>query len=69
MIINESGEQVVCGANRVKIAGKVQVDVFHGHNLGIASSRRPAFHSETGSKTGLAKANHRFFANAGEAVA
>ena len=69
MIIDQGGEQIVCGTNCVKIAGKVKIDVFHGHDLGIASPRRPAFHSETGSKTGFAKANHRFFTNAGEAVA
>ena len=69
MIIDQGGEQIVRGTNRVEIAGKVKIDVFHGHDLGIASPRRSAFHSETRSETGFAKANHCFFTNAGEAVA
>ena len=49
------------GGNGVEIAGKVQVDVFHGHHLGIAAAGRAAFDTETGTQRGLAQGNDNFF--------
>ena len=49
------------GGNGVEIAGKMQVDVFHGHHLGIAAAGRAAFDTETGTQRWLAQGNDNFF--------
>ena len=48
-------------ADRVKITGKVQIDVFHWHHLRITASGGAAFHSETWAETGFAQAHHCIF--------
>ena len=56
-------------AYRMKIAGEMQVDVFHGHHLRITAPGRPALHAKTGSKRRLAQANHGFMAQAVQRIA
>ena len=46
----------------VKIAGKMQVDVLHGHDLGITAARRAALDPETGAERGFAQAGDGLFA-------
>ena len=46
MVVDYSAEQVVCGSNRVHIAGEVQVDILHGHNLRIPAAGRTALDAE-----------------------
>jgi hypothetical protein len=47
----------LCAAgDGVKIAGEMQVDLGHRHDLRIAAARRAALHAETGAERGLAQA-------------
>ena len=46
----------------MQIAGKVQVDVLHGHHLCIAAAGSAALYAEHGAKAGLAQAEHGLFA-------
>ena len=46
MIVNHCGQKVVGSANCMKIACKMQVNVFHRHYLCIAAARSAAFHAE-----------------------
>ena len=69
VVVDQRGEQVVGGADRVEIAGEVEVDVLHRHDLGVAAAGRPALHAEAGAERGLAQADRRALADPVEAVA
>ncbi len=47
----------------MKIAGKVQVDISHWHDLSVAAAGRSAFHAKAWTETGLPKANNRLLPN------
>ena len=68
MVIQHGGEQVVGCADGVKIAGEVQVDVFHGDDLGVAAACRAAFDAEHRPERGLAHGNDGLLADAVECV-
>ena len=53
----------------MEIAGEMQVDVLHRHDLGIAAAGRTALDAEAGAEAGLAQADDRLLADAVEAVA
>ena len=57
------------GADGVEIAGEMQVDVLHRHDLGVAAAGRPTLDAETRAKRGFAQADHRLFADPVEPVA
>ena len=46
VVIQHGGQQVVGRADGVKIAGKVQVDVLHGHHLRVAAAGGSALDAE-----------------------
>ena len=52
----------------MNIAGKVQVDIFHGHNLGVTAARSAALYTEHGPKGGLTQAEHRLFTHGVQGV-
>ena len=41
-VVDHGGQQVVGGTDGVDVAGKVEVDVLHGHDLGVAAAGRAA---------------------------
>ena len=43
MVIDHCRKQHVCRCNRMEITCKMQVDIFHRHNLGISAACRTAF--------------------------
>ena len=69
VVVNHRGEQVVGDADGVEVAGEMEVDILHRHNLGIAAAGRPALHAEAGSERGLAQAHGRALADPVQAVA
>ena len=68
VVIDHGAQQVVGGGNGVQIARKVQVDGFHGHNLGVAAARCTALHAKHRAQGGLAQGEHGVFANLAHAV-
>ena len=46
MIVQHCRKQIICGADRMKISRKMQVDLLHGNNLGVSASRSSSFYSE-----------------------
>ena len=58
MSLEHRGEQVVRGADRVDVAGEVQVHVLHGYDLGVAGTGRPSLDPEHGPERRLAEAEH-----------
>ena len=69
VIVDHRREQIVRRGDGVEIAGEMEVDVLHRHDLGIAAAGRAALHAEAGPERGLAQADHRLLADAVEAIA
>ena len=69
VVVDQRGEQVVRAGDGVEVAGEVEVDVLHRHDLGIAAAGRAALDAEAGAERGLAQAAHGLLADAVEAVA
>ena len=59
----------MCNADGVEVTGKVEVDVFHGDHLGIATASRAPFHAKARTERGLTNANRGALANMVEAIA
>ena len=57
--VDERGEEVVRGRDRVQVAGEVEVQVFHGHDLRVAASGRASLDPEHRTQRGLAQAQDR----------
>ena len=62
VIIHHGAKQIVCGSDRVKIPGEMQVDIFHGDHLGITAARCAAFHAENRTERGFPQSQDRFSA-------
>ena len=58
-------EQVVGGADRVDVAGEVEVEVLHRHDLGHAAAGRAALDAEHRAERRLAQAGDRALADRG----
>ena len=56
--VDERREQVVGGRDRVDVAGEVEVDVLHGHDLGVPAAGRAALHAEDRAERRLAQGEH-----------
>ena len=69
VVVDHRSEQVVGGADRVQVAGKVQVDVLHRHDLGIAAAGGAALDAEARPEARLAQAQDRLLADMVERVA
>ena len=56
VVVDQRGEQVVRDGDRVEVAGEMQVDVLHRHDLRVAAARRAALHAEDRPERRLAQA-------------
>ena len=61
-VVDHGSQQVVGCADGVQVAGKVQVDVLHGHHLCVAAAGSTALDAEHRAKAGLTQAEHGLFA-------
>ena len=68
MVVQKGSKKVVGGRNRMKIAGKMQVQLFHGHHLRIAASCGAAFDTEAGPQGGLPQRHHGLLPQTGESL-
>ena len=68
VVIQHGGQQVVGRADGVDIPGEVEVDVLHGHHLGIAAAAGPALDAEHRPQGGLPHGHHGLLADAAQAV-
>src|SRR5882672_1952541 len=69
VVVDHRREQVVRERDRVEVAGKVQVDVFHRNDLRVAPAGRAALHAEHRPERRLAQADHRLLADVVQRVA
>jgi hypothetical protein len=69
VIVYHGRKQIVGRPDRVKIAGEVQVDIGHRHDLRAAAAGGAALHTETGAQAGFAQADQGFLAEGAQPVA
>ena len=46
MRVEHSGDQIVRGADGMDIAGQMQVEILHWHDLAVAAAGRPALNAK-----------------------
>ena len=63
MIVHHGCQQIVGRADGVEISGEMQVDVLHGHHLGIAAAGGAALDAEHRPQGGLPERYHHIFSN------
>ena len=68
VVVDQRREQVVRRGDGVEVAGEMEVDVLHRHDLGIAAAGRAALHAEGRAEARLAQAQHRLLADVVERV-
>ena len=68
VIVDQRRQQIVRRGDGVEVAGEMQVDVFHRHDLGIAAAGGAALHAEGRTERRLAQAEHRLLADVIERV-
>ena len=68
VVVQHGRQQVVGRADGVEVAGEVEVDVLHGHHLGVAAPGRASLDAEDGAQTGLPEGHHGVPAQPAEAV-
>ena len=69
MIVDHRREQIVGGGDGVEIAGEMQVDFVHRHDLRMAAAGRAALAAEHRAERRLAQADHRALAEPRQRVA
>ena len=69
VVIQQRRQQIVGCPDGVKVAGKMQIDVFHRHHLRIAATGGAALHAEARAERGFAQTNYGAMARAIECIA
>ena len=69
VVVDQRRQQVVRRGDGVEVAGEVEVDVLHRHDLRVAAAGGAALHAERGPERRLAQAEHRLLADVVERVA
>jgi hypothetical protein len=69
VVVDHRREEIVGGGDGVEISGKVQVDIVHRHDLGVAAAGSAPLHAEARTKRGLAEADDGTLADAVETIA
>ena len=59
VVVDQRGEEIVGRGDRGEVAGEVQVDVGHRHDLAVAATGRAALHAEHRAHRRLAEARDR----------
>ena len=68
VVVQHGGAEVVGRADGVEIAGEMEVDVLHGHHLGVTAAGRAALDAEHGAEGGLPQGDQGVFAKAAHGV-
>ena len=68
VVVQHGRQQVVGRTDGVEIAGEVEVDVLHGHHLGVPAAGGAALDAEHGAEAGLPQRHHRVLADLAQSV-
>ena len=63
MVIDQCRQQVMRRTDSMEVAGEMQVDFLHRHNLSVTTTRGATLHTETGSQARFAQTHDCFLAN------
>ena len=69
MVVDQRRQQIMRRADSVHVAGEVEVDVLHRHDLGVTAAGSTALHAEARAETRLAQACNRILADPVQPVA
>ncbi len=69
VVIQHGREQIIGRANGMEVAGKVQINIFHGHDLRITAASGATFHTKARAQGRFAQTDRGLFADAVETVA
>ena len=69
VVVDERREQIVGERDGAKIAGEVQVDILHRHDLRVAAARRSALEAKYRPEAGFAQTDDRILADGIERIA
>ena len=61
MVVKKSCKQVICRCDRMKISGKMKIQIFHRYNLCITATGSTTFNSKARSERWLAQSDQSFF--------
>ena len=68
VVVQHGGQKVIGCADSMEVAGKVEVDVLHRDNLGVAAASRAPLDAEDGPQRRLPQGDNRILAKAAHAV-
>ena len=68
MVVKHGCEQVVRRADGMEVTREVQVDVFHGDDLGVAAAGSAALHTENRAQARLAQGDRALLAQARQCI-
>ena len=68
MVIQHCRQQIVGRADGVEVSGKMEVDILHGHHLGVAAAGRAALDPKHRAQRGLPQGHHGILADLAQAV-
>ncbi len=68
VVVQHRGQQIVRRADGVEVAGEVEVDVLHGHHLGVSAAGGTALDAEDGAERRLAQSDGNVLADTSEPV-
>ena len=68
VIVYHGSEQVVCGADGMKISGEMKINVLHRHHLGITAACCAAFNAEYRAERRLTKCDGYTLADSFQSV-
>ena len=68
MIVQHGSKQVIGSTDRMEIACKMKVDIFHGNNLRVTAACSSSLNTEYRSEGWLTKSENRIFANLAKTV-
>ena len=68
VIIYHCAQQIVCGSYGVQVAREVQVDICHGHHLGVSAAGSAALYAENGTERRFPQGEADLFAEARQGI-
>ena len=63
IVVQKSGNHIVCRSHGMHVTGEMEVDLLHRHHLGVSAACSSTLHSEAWAEGWLAEGNNRILAD------